>query len=74
MLICQARVQDLLSAGGGGGGGGPKYLNHKWTLCRQHSDTARTLLGGYGGMLPRENFENRVVFLYSGVNKGAISY
>ena len=34
-------------------GGGAKYFNHKWTLSG-------------GGMVPRENFENRVVFLYCG--------
>ena len=56
----QARVQKLL-------GGRAKYFKYKWILCRRHADTLQQAeLGGSGGMLPRENFENRVAFLYSG--------
>ena len=42
MLDCQGRPQDLA-------GGGPRILFSDLEICM-------ALLGGFGGMLPRENF------------------
>ena len=53
----QARVQEL-------GGGG--YISTMSRSCVCGMPTQSAELGGSWGMLLWENFENRVVFLYSG--------
>ena len=56
--ICmQGRPQDL-------GGGGPRIFFSDLGICMSRSDMLRmakpcALLGGFGGMLPRENFLKR---------------
>ena len=53
----QGRPQDL-------GGGGPRIFFSDLGICMSRSDMLRmakpcALLGGFGGMLPRENFLKR---------------
>ena len=55
--IYQGRPQDL-------GGGGPRNFFSDLGICMSRSDMLRmakpcALLGGFGGMLPRENFLKR---------------
>ena len=54
----QGRTQDL------GGGGGQEFFFSDLGICMSRSDMLRmakpcALLGGFGGMLPRENFLKR---------------
>ena len=56
-LLTQGRPQDL-------GGGGPRFFFTDLGICMSRSDMLRmakpcALLGGFGGMLPRENFLKR---------------
>ena len=57
-LCSQGRPQDL------GGGGGQEIYFSDLGICMSRSDMLRmakpcALLGGFGGMLPRENFLKR---------------
>ena len=58
LVIQQGRPQDL------GGGGGQEIFFSDLGICMSRSDMLRmakpcALLGGFGGMLPRENFLKR---------------
>ena len=55
--LTQGRLQDLV-------GGGPRFFFSDLGICMSRSDMLRmakpcALLGGFGGMLSRENFLNR---------------
>ena len=57
-VMLQGRSQDL------GGGGGQEFFFSDFGICMSRSDMLRmakpcALLGGFGGMLPRENFLKR---------------
>ena len=57
-LFMQGRPQDL------GGGGAKNFFFSDLGICMSRSDMLRmakpcALLGGFGGMLPRENFLKR---------------
>ena len=59
--LIQGRPQDL------GGGGGQEIFFSDWGICMSQSDMLRmaspcALLGGFGGMLPREKIFKTVQF------------
>ena len=60
-MHAQGRPQDLA------GGGGPRIFFPDLEICMSQSDMLRmakpfALLGGFGGMHPRENFFKMVQF------------